>query len=92
MVAKFFPVQIGRGDDVSTFEIEIECPETLNGCSSGNIIKRGHDTKVKGQPQHYECPDCERHFYPHTSGFFSRLESSINERLFSVLKDGKIDN
>jgi hypothetical protein len=86
-----YPAQIGWRDEVSTIEIEIECPETLNGCSSKNVIKRGHDTKIKGHPQHYECPDCGRHFFPHTSGFYSRLESSINERLFSVLKDGKID-
>jgi len=92
MVVILYPAQVGWGDDISTFEIEIECPESPNGCSSENVIKRGHDTKVKGHPQHYECPNCRRHFYPYTSGFFSRLESSINERLFSVLKDGKIDN
>jgi hypothetical protein len=91
MIADSYPVQVGWGDEFSTFEIKIECPETLNGCSSENIIKRGHDTKVKGHPQHYECTDCERHFFPHTSGFFSKLETSINERLFSVLKDRKID-
>lgn len=92
MVIEPYPIQVGWGDDVSTFEIEIECPETLNGCKSENLIKRGHDTKVKGNPQHYECADCERHFFPHTSGFFARLEKSIIERLFSVLKDGKVDN
>lgn len=92
MIADFYPVQIGWRDEFSTFEIKIECPETLKGCSSKNIIKKGHDTKVKGFPQHYECKDCNRHFYPHTSGFFSKLESSINKRLFSVLKNGKINN
>jgi len=92
MVIELYPIQVGWGDDTATFEIEIECPETLNGCKSENLIKRGHDTKVKGHPQHYECPDCERHFFPQTSGFFAKLENSINERLFSVLKDGKIDN
>jgi len=92
MVIELYHIQVGWGDDTSTFEIEITCPETLNGCKSENLIKRGHDTKVKGHPQHYECPDCQRHFFPQTSGFFAKLENSINERLFSVLKDGKIDN
>ena len=67
MIADFYPVQVGWGDEVSTFEIKIECPETLKGCSSENIIKRGHDTKVKGHLQHYECTDCDRHFFPHIS-------------------------
>ena len=88
MTIDMYPVQVGWGDGFTTFEIEIECPETLEGCSSENITKRGHDTSVKGHPQHYECTDCSRHFYPHTSGFFIRLEKSINERLFSVLNDG----
>ena len=57
MVVKFYPVQVGWGDDISTFEIEIECFETLNGCSSENVIKRGNNTKVNGHPQHYECSD-----------------------------------
>src|SRR4030043_631685 len=91
MVIELFRSQVGWGDDVSTFEIKIECPNAPKDCSSENVIKRGHDTKVQGHPQHYECSDCDRHFYPHTSGFFSNLESSINERLFSVLKEGKID-
>jgi len=54
MVIELYPIQVGWGDDVSTFEIKIECPETLNGCSSENVIKRGHDTNVKGHPQHFE--------------------------------------
>ena len=86
-----YPVQVGWQDSISTFDIEIECPNTLKDCSSMSIVKHGHDTKVKGTPQHYECNECHRHFYPHTSGFFTKLEKSINERLFSVLKDGKID-
>jgi len=91
VVLDLFQVQIGWQDAFSTFDVEIECPDTLNGCSSENVVKRGHDKKVKGEPQHYECKNCNRHFYAHTSGFFSKLERSINEHLFSVLKDGKID-
>lgn len=34
MIADFYQVQVGWGDEVSTFEIKIECPETLKGCSS----------------------------------------------------------
>ncbi|MGQ4875213.1 MAG: hypothetical protein ACP6IY_14195 [Promethearchaeia archaeon] len=63
------------------------CPNEPISCSSERIIKHGYDTSVKGHPQHYECKDCRRYFYPHTSGFFSQLEQSINERLFSVLRD-----
>lgn len=92
MTIEIFQVQVGWEGKVSTFEIGIECPQTSKGCSSESVIKRGHDTKVKGHPQHYECKDCNKHFYPHTSGFFSKLENSINKRLFSVLKNGKIDN
>jgi len=91
MESELIPVQIGWQDLSSTFFIELACPNTLNGCSSTNIIKRGHDTSVKGDPQHYECKECERHFYPHTSGFFTQLNQSINKRLFSVLRNGKID-
>lgn len=71
MTTHIHSVQAGWGDGFSTFEIKIECPETLEGCSSEKIIKRGHDTGVKGHPRHYECTDCRRHFYPHTSGFFA---------------------
>jgi transposase-like protein len=91
MESKLIPVQIGWQDLSSTFFIELACPNTLNGCSSESIIKHGHDTSVKGDPQHYECKECERHFYPHTSGFFTQLKQSINERLFSVLRNGLID-
>ena len=91
MESELIPVRVGWQDTFSTFYIELACPNELKGCSSENIIKHGHDTTVKGHPQHYECKDCQRHFYPHTSGFFSQLEESINERLFSVLRDGKID-
>jgi transposase-like protein len=91
MESKLIPVQIGWQDLSSTFFIELACPNTLNGCSSESIIKHGQDTSVKGDPQHYECKECERHFYPHTSGFFTQLKQSINERLFSVLRNGLID-
>lgn len=91
MESELIPVRVGWQDTFSTFFIELACPNELRGCSSENVIKHGHDTSVKGHPQHYECKDCQRHFYPHTSGFFSQLEESINQRLFSVLRDGKID-
>lgn len=91
MESELIPVQIGWQDSFSTFYIELACPSTLGGCSSQAIIKHGHDTSVKGHPQHYECKECDRHFYPHTSGVFSQLKHSINERLFSVLYKGKID-
>jgi hypothetical protein len=91
MESQLIPMQVGWQDSQSTFYIELACPNELKGCSSGNIIKHGHDTSVKGDPQHYECKECHRHFYPHTSGFFFQLKNSINERLFSVLRDGKID-
>ena len=91
MESELIPVQIGWQDTYSTFFIELACPNTHKGCSSERIIKHGHDTSVKNHPQHYECKDCQRHFYPHTSGVFSQLEDSITERLFSVLRNGKID-
>lgn len=91
MESELIPVQIGWQDSFSTFYIELACPSMLDGCSSQSIIKHGHDTSVKGNPQHYECKECDRHFYPHTSGVFSQLKHSINERLFSVLHNGKID-
>jgi transposase-like protein len=91
MESELIPVKVGWQDTFSTFFIDLACPNEPKGCLSENIIKHGHDTSVKGHPQHYECKDCQRHFYPHTSGFFSQLEESINERLFSVLQDGKID-
>ena len=91
MESELIPVQIGGQDSISTFYIELACPSSLDGCSSQSIIKHGHDTSVKGYPQHYECKECDRHFYPHTSGVFMQLKQSINERLFSVLRDGKIN-
>ena len=91
MESELIPVQVGWQDTFSTFFIELACPNETKGCSSERIIKHGHDTSVKGHPQHYECKNCQRHFYPHTSGFFSQLEKSINERLFSVLQNGNID-
>lgn len=92
MESELIPVQIGWKDSFSTFFIKLACPSSLDGCSSQFIIKHGHDTSVKDYPQHYECKECERHFYPHASGVFSQLKQSINERLFSVLNDGKIDS
>ena len=83
-------VQIGWGSVFSTFQVELECPNAKKGCSSNVIVKRGHDTKLKEKPQHYECVECKRHFYPHTSGFFASLEGALNGRLFSVLKHGKL--
>ena len=91
MESELIPVQIGWQDSFSTFYTELACPSTLAGCSSQSIIKHGHDTSVRGNPQHYECKECDRHFYPHTSGVFSQLKQSINERLFSALHNGKID-
>ncbi len=91
MEPELIPVQVGWQDNFSTFFIELICPNEPKGCPSEIVIKHGHDTSVKGRPQHYECKHCRRHFYPHTSGFFSQLEESINERLFSALKDGSID-
>jgi len=91
MESELIPVQVGWQDLYSTFYIALACPNEHSGCSSENVIKHGHDTSVKGQPQHYECKDCQRHFYLHTSGFFSQLKDSINTRLFSVLQDGRID-
>lgn len=91
MESKLIPVKIGWQDIYSTFFIELTCPNAIDGCSSEKIIKHGHDTSVKGHPQHYECKECSRHFYPHTSGVFSQIAESLNQRLFSVLCNGKID-
>ena len=74
MESELIPVQIGGQDSISTFYIELACPSSLDGCSSQSIIKHGHDTSVKGYPQHYECKECDRHFYPHTSGVFMQLK------------------
>ena len=91
MESELIPVQIGWQDTHSTFFIKLSCPNAFDGCSSENIIKHGHDTSVKGNPQNYQCKECDRHFYPHTSGVFSQIEESITKRLFSVLCNGKID-
>ena len=91
MSKEFIPVEVGCLGASSTFFVELKCPNANNGCSSRKIIKHGHDTSVKGAPQHYECKECGRHFYPHTSAFFMQLKEAINEHLFSALKDGKID-
>ncbi|MHA1283669.1 MAG: DDE-type integrase/transposase/recombinase [Promethearchaeota archaeon] len=91
MESELIPVQVGWQDTFSTFYIELTCPNEPMGCLSERVIKHGHETSVKGHPQHYECKNCQRHFFPHTLKFFSQLEQSINERLFSVLRDGKID-
>jgi len=40
MITDIFPAQVGWGDEFSTFEIKIECPETIEGCSSENITKQ----------------------------------------------------
>ncbi len=45
MILDFYPVQVGWGDEVSTFEIKIECPRTFKGCSSESIIKKGMTPK-----------------------------------------------
>ena len=54
MESELIPVQIGGQDSFSTSYIELAYPNTLNGCLSENIIKHGHDTSVKGYPQHYD--------------------------------------
>jgi len=91
MESELIPVKVGTPDSYSTFYVELACPSMSEVCSLEEIIKRGHDTTVKGHPQHYECKKCGRHFYAHTSGIFRQIEDSINERLFSALQGGKID-
>ena len=94
MESELIPVRVGWQDTFSTFYIELACPNELKGCSSEKIIKHGHDTTVKGHPQHYECKDCQRHFYPHTSGFFSQLEeeaSKLMETNDKVIKKHVLD-
>jgi hypothetical protein len=53
MESELIPVRVGWQDIFSTFFIELACPNEFKGCSSEIIIKHGHDTTVKGHPQHY---------------------------------------
>ena len=59
MESGLIPVQIGWQDSLSTFYVELTCPSLLEGCLSQSIIKYGHDTSVKGHPQHFMCKKCD---------------------------------
>ncbi len=87
MVLALYPVQVGWQDAISSFEIEIECPNTLKDCSSNDIVRHGHDTQFDGAPQHYECKKCHRHIYHHTMGLHHIV--LFNPRFNQLIKVGQ---
>jgi transposase-like protein len=53
----------------------IGCPKCR---ATGNDIRKdGHETKLKGHPQKYECKNCGKAFMTHTSLFFQEVTQAV---------------
>ncbi|MHA1274488.1 MAG: hypothetical protein ACTSQP_05495 [Promethearchaeota archaeon] len=63
MSMEIIPVEAGCLEASATFYEDLKCPNANNGCSSRKIIKYGHNTSVKGAPQHYERKECGKHSF-----------------------------
>ncbi len=62
------PVIVNGEDRFISFDFPIECPncEELPAW----IVKNGHETSIKGNPQKYKCQCCDGQFMAHTCRFW----------------------
>ncbi|MHA1331478.1 MAG: hypothetical protein ACTSR2_10420, partial [Candidatus Hodarchaeales archaeon] len=53
----------------------ILCPKCH---ATGNDIRKdGHEIKIQGSPQKYECKNCGKTFMTHTSLFFREVTQAV---------------
>jgi transposase-like protein len=64
----------GKGRFIS-FDFPITCPNCQD--TPVRVVKNGHETSIKGNPQKYLCKDCGSQFMAHTSYFWQEQKISF---------------
>ena len=84
-------ISINLGGMAGEIHFPLRCPGQQPHERVHHVVKNGHDTSVKGQPQQYICETCGASFYAHTSAFFRALFGNLKRLLKRALRGGHLD-